>query len=45
MTEGRDDSLSKRHAHKPAVERLYGRHGAAGNELVTLARELYLESL
>lgn len=44
VSEGSDDSLSKRHAHKPAVERLYAKHGSA-NELVTLARELYLESL
>jgi glycosyltransferase involved in cell wall biosynthesis len=44
VTEGSDDSLSKRHTHKPAVERLYARHGSQ-NELVTLARELYLESL
>jgi O-antigen biosynthesis protein len=44
VTDGRDDSLSKRHGHKPAVERIYARHQSA-EELVKLARELYLESL
>lgn len=44
VTDGSDDSLSKRHGHKPAVERIYARHDA-GHELVKLARELYLESL
>lgn len=44
VTDRTDDSLSKRHGHKQAVERLYARHDA-GHELVKLARELYLESL
>jgi glycosyltransferase involved in cell wall biosynthesis len=44
VTDERDDSLSKRHGHKPAVERIYARHQSA-EELVKLARELYLESL
>lgn len=44
VTDRGDDSLSKRHVHKPAVERLYARHGST-HELVNLARELYLESL
>ena len=44
VTDGTDDSLSKQHGHKPAVERIYARHQSA-DELVKLARELYLESL
>ena len=44
VTDRGDDSLSKRHSHKQAVERLYARHGST-HELVKLARELYLESL
>jgi glycosyltransferase involved in cell wall biosynthesis len=44
VTDARDDSLSKRHGHKQAVQELYARH-ACPHELVKLARELYLESL
>ena len=44
VTDRSDDSLSKRHDHKAAVERIYARHDAS-HELVRLARELYLESL
>jgi O-antigen biosynthesis protein len=44
VTEGRDDSLSKRHGHKQAVEHLYERHGST-DQFVKLARELYLESI
>jgi O-antigen biosynthesis protein len=44
VTDRSDDSLSKRHDHRPAVERIYARHESA-EELVKLARELYLESL
>lgn len=39
------DSVTKRHAHRPAVEALHRRHDDGGHELVRLARELYLESL
>jgi glycosyltransferase involved in cell wall biosynthesis len=39
------DSVTKRHAHRPAVEALHRRHDDGGHALVRLARELYLESL
>lgn len=39
------DSVTKAHRHKPAVEAMYRRYDAGGHELVTLARELYLETL
>jgi O-antigen biosynthesis protein len=45
VTERANDSVTKRHAHRQAVEALYRRHDAGGHELVQLARELYLESL
>jgi tetratricopeptide (TPR) repeat protein len=45
VTEQANDSVTKRHAHRQAVQALYGRHDAGGQELVQLARELYLESL
>jgi O-antigen biosynthesis protein len=44
-TQAAQDSVTKRHAHRQAVENLHRRHDAGGNELVRLARELYLESL
>ena len=40
-----NDSVTKRHPHLEAVQALYRRHDARGNALVTLARELHLESL
>jgi glycosyltransferase involved in cell wall biosynthesis len=39
------DSVTKRHAHRPAVEALHRRHDDGGHPLVRAARELYLESL
>jgi hypothetical protein len=45
VTQQAKDSVTKRHAHRQAVQALYGRHDAGGQELVQLARELYLESL
>jgi len=39
------DSVSKRNLLRPMAELLYRRHAAGGNELVQLARELYLKSL
>lgn len=39
------DSVSKRNLLRPVAELLYRRHDAGGNELVELARELYLKSL
>jgi glycosyltransferase involved in cell wall biosynthesis len=45
VTQEAKDSVTKRHAHRQAVEDLYRRHAAGGHELVQLARELYLESL
>ena len=45
LTQGTKDSVTKRHAHRRAVEDFYGRHDAGGHQLVQLARELYLESL
>ncbi len=44
VTDGDDDSLSKRHAHKPAVEALYRRH-ACDHSWISAARSLYLETL
>ena len=44
VTDRNDDSLSKRHAHKPAMEALYRRH-ATDDPWVKAARELYLETL
>jgi len=40
-----NDSLTKRHSHLQAVRELYRRHEVRGQDLVSLARELYLESL
>ena len=40
-----NDSLTKRHPHLQAVQALYARHDAHGGKLVSLARELHLESL
>jgi tetratricopeptide (TPR) repeat protein len=39
------DSVSKRNLLRPVAELLYRRHDAGGNELLELARELYLKSL
>jgi tetratricopeptide (TPR) repeat protein len=44
VTDRNDDSLSKRHAHKPAMEALYRRH-ASDHPWVSAARSLYLETL
>ena len=44
-TQAAKDSVTKRHAHRQAVEDLYRRHDVGGDQLVQLARELYLESL
>jgi tetratricopeptide (TPR) repeat protein len=45
VTQGAKDSVTKRHAHRQAVEDLYRRHDAGADQLVQLARELYLEAL
>jgi glycosyltransferase involved in cell wall biosynthesis len=45
VTQQAQDSVTKRHSHRQAVEALYRRHDAGGDELVQLARELYLETL
>lgn len=39
------DSVSKRNPLRPVCALLYGRYAAGGDELVGLARELYLKSL
>ena len=44
VTDRNDDSLSKRHAHKPAMEALYRRH-ATDHPWIKAARALYLETL
>lgn len=45
VTQKAQDSVTKRHSHRQAVEALYRRHDAGGDDLVQLARELYLETL
>lgn len=40
-----NDSVTKRHPHLDAVKVLYRRHDTRGQRLVSLARELHLESL
>lgn len=40
-----NDSVTKRHPHLQAVKSLYRRFEVHGHELVTVARELYLETL